>query len=223
MKAFSTSCLLISLLALCSWSMSGGTANAADKQQLNGLEMKARESFAAGRYDEALQTFAKLYAETLHPVYLRNIGRCHQKMREPQKAIDAFTDYLAKTKTGKDKITPDERTEIEGYIKDMETLRDAPTAKPAEPAAAAPVTPLNGTPTTASPILAQPAPQPTAASNPAATITAPPPTEEPSHAFYTRWWFWTGVGAVVAGGVGAAIVLSAGSTRDACPTGVVCK
>ena len=52
-------------------------------------EMKARESFAAGRYDQALELFAKLYAETLHPVYLRNIGRCHQKMREPQKAIDA--------------------------------------------------------------------------------------------------------------------------------------
>ena len=80
----------------------------------NELEMKARESFAAGRYDEALQTFAKLYAETLHPVYLRNIGRCHQKMREPQKAIDAFQDYLAKTKSGKDKIAPDERAEIEG-------------------------------------------------------------------------------------------------------------
>src|SRR4051794_26872725 len=94
----------------------GGAAQAADRQN----EMKARESFAAGRYDEALQLFAKLYAETLHPVYLRNIGRCHQKMREPQKAIDAFQDYLAKSK----KLPPDERTEIQGYIKEMEGLRD---------------------------------------------------------------------------------------------------
>src|ERR1700690_1356901 len=61
-------------------------------------EMKARESFAAGRFDEALELFAKLYAETLNPIYLRNIGRCHQKLREPQKAIDAFHDYLAKGK-----------------------------------------------------------------------------------------------------------------------------
>ena len=85
-----------------------GVAQAAGTQT-NQLEMKARESFAAGRYDEALELFAKLYAETLHPVYLRNIGRCHQKMREPQKAIDAFKDYLAKSpKTGKDKVTPEE-------------------------------------------------------------------------------------------------------------------
>jgi hypothetical protein len=234
MKAFSMSFLRISFLALfaCSafgWSPSGtvAVAVAADKQ-LNGLEMKARESFAAGRYDEALQTFAKLYAETLHPVYLRNIGRCHQKMREPQKAIDAFQDYLAKTKTGKDKITPEERTEIEGYIKDMETLRDAPTAKPPEPTGGTtPVTPLNnpnGT-ATASPILAQPAPQPAGGStSPVVLTTAPPSEGEPSHPFYTRWWFWTGVGAVVAGGVIAAVVLSGGSSRDACPAGVtVCK
>src|SRR5215467_14096301 len=91
-------------------------AAAPDRQN----EMKAREAFAAGRYDEALQLFAKLYAETLHPVYLRNIGRCHQKMREPQKAIDAFRDYLAKSK----KLPADERKEIDGYIKEMESLRD---------------------------------------------------------------------------------------------------
>jgi hypothetical protein len=224
MRAFSKRFLIVFTLALCTSSLSGATAVAADKQQLNGLEMKARESFAAGRYDEALQTFAKLYAETLHPVYLRNIGRCHQKMREPQKAIDAFQDYLAKTKAGKDKITPDERTEIEGYIKDMETLRDSQTAKPVEPVGT-PVTPVN--PTTSSPILAQPAPQPqpTGGSTPPVVLTTAPPSEgEPSHPFYTRWWFWTGVGAVVAGGVVAAIVLSGGSTRGACPADVtVCK
>ncbi|MDB4979412.1 MAG: hypothetical protein JWM82_164 [Myxococcales bacterium] len=230
-RAFSQRFTIALTLALCTGSLSGlpsgATAAAADKQ-LNGLEMKARESFAAGRYDEALQTFAKLYAETLHPVYLRNIGRCHQKMREPQKAIDAFQDYLAKTKTGKDKITPDERTEIEGYIKDMETLRDAPTAKPPEPVAA-PVQPLNGTPngnpngtTTAAPILAQPAPQPASAANPTMIVSAPPVGE--SHPIYTRWWFWTGVGALVVGGVVAAVVLSGGSSREACPAGVsVCK
>src|SRR5262252_10194668 len=96
-------------------SFGDAAAGAPDRQ----MEMKAREAFAAGRYDEALQLFAKLYAETLHPVYLRNIGRCHQKMREPQKAIDAFRDYLAKSK----KLAPDERKEIDGYIHEMEALR----------------------------------------------------------------------------------------------------
>lgn len=75
--------------------------------------MQAREAFAAGRFDDALTLFAKLYAETLHPVYLRNIGRCHQKMRQPDKAIDSFRDYLAKSP----KLSRAERTEIDGYSK----------------------------------------------------------------------------------------------------------
>src|SRR5260221_10125598 len=59
----------------------------------NELEMKARESFAAGRYDEALAALAKLYAETLHPAYLRNIRRRRQKMRQPHEANDPVPDY----------------------------------------------------------------------------------------------------------------------------------
>src|SRR5258708_35518510 len=134
--------------------------------------MKARESFAAGRYDEALDTFAKLYAKTLNPVYLRNIGRCFQKKREPQKAIDSFQDYLTKTKSGKNKISADERAEIEGYIKEMQALRE----EQAHPAATPPVTPL----TPVSPTPPPSAPPPVAPENaPAATLatTAPPPDE----------------------------------------------
>ncbi len=107
-------------------------------------EMKAREAFASGRYDDALGLFAKLYAETLHPVYLRNIGRCHQKMRQPEKAIDKFREYLAKEK----KISADERKEIDGYIKEMEAMQEeqARQATPPPPAnPPPPVTPIQPT------------------------------------------------------------------------------
>ena len=67
------------------------TAMAADQR-----ELKAREAFAAQRYQDALDLFAKLYAETLHPIYLRNIGRCYQKLGQPVKAIDAFQEYLVR-------------------------------------------------------------------------------------------------------------------------------
>src|SRR5947207_6199720 len=108
-------------------------------------ELKAREAFAAGRYEDALNLFAKLYAETLHPVYLRNIGRCHQKLRQPDAAIDKFNEYLAKEK----KISADERKEIDGYIKEMEALRDQQARENAPPPPAnppPPVTPLNPPP-----------------------------------------------------------------------------
>ena len=206
-------------------------------------EMKAREDFAAGRYDDALELFAKLYAETLNPVYLRNIGRCHQKLRHPDKAIDAFKDYLAKGK----KISTDERAEINGYIKEMEALRDeqAKQQQPTPPVVTAP-------PPAATPPPVQPLPPPGGESTGAypgpygappqgdaypppggqqpagALVTQPGPAPEAaSSPFYTRWWFWTIVGAAVVGGVVAAVVLSSGTDKPACSapgiTGLMCK
>ena len=205
-------------------------------------EMKAREDFAAGRYDDALELFAKLYAETLNPVYLRNIGRSHQKLRHPDKAIDAFKDYLAKGK----KISTDERAEINGYIKEMEALRDeqakqqqpvppvvAATPPPATPPPVQPLPPAGGDASGAYPG-AYGAPPPDQSYAPAgpqpagALVTQPVPAPEAdSSPFYTRWWFWTIVGAAVVGGVVAAVVLSSGIDKPDCGAqgipGLMCK
>lgn len=195
-------------------------------------ELKARQAFAASRYDEAIEIFAQLYAETLNPIYLRNIGRCHQKKREPEKAIDAFQDYLAKGKS----ITAAERKEIQGYVKEMEDLRDeqakerdAAAAKAAV-AAATPPPPGPGY-NTMSP---NPGTNPTPGPNPNALTTLPPPNDpgnsmlvaspgsrpppEESHPIYKRWWFWTALGVVAAGGVAAALLIPGGVTKPPCPT-----
>jgi hypothetical protein len=177
-------------------------------------EMKAREAFASGRYDDALGLFAKLYAETLHPVYLRNIGRCHQKMRQPEKAIDKFREYLAKEK----KISADERKEIDGYIKEMEAMQEeqAKQATPPPPAnPPPPVTPINQTPPPPPNYYAAQPPPPTTTTS-ATLVSQPPPQEEAP--IYKKWWFWTGIGVVVAGGVVAAILISqsGGTTRPEC-------
>lgn len=211
-----------------------GLALAGAARADHAAEMKAREDFAAGRYNQALETFAKLYAETLNPVYLRNIGRCHQKLREPDKAIDSFRDYLTKGKT----ITPEERAEISGYIKEMEALRAEQaeeakqaavppatprTAVPETPAAVQPIAPAPGLPANAgassSPGLAPnaQAPRPTYATEPNTTLVAQPgPPPEESRPFYGRWWFWTIVGAAVVGGVAATVALTGGTIKPAC-------
>ena len=171
-------------------------AHAAAKPD-NAVEMKAREAFAAGRYEEALELFAKLYAQTLHPVYLRNIARCHQKLRQPEKAIDQFREYLAKEK----KISADERKEIDGYIKEMEALRDEQARQAAPPPPNNPpppvVTPVNNPPPP--PNYYPPPPPPTTSG----MLVAQPPPPQAEAPIYTKWWFWTGIG-VTAGGGGAA-------------------
>jgi len=192
-------------------------AHAAAKPD-NAAEMKAREAFAAGRYEEALELFAKLYAQTLHPVYLRNIARCHQKLRQPEKAIDQFREYLAKEK----KISADERKEIDGYIKEMEALRDEQARQAAPPPNNPPppvVTPVNNPPPPP-PNYYPPPPPPTTSG----MLVAQPPPPQAEAPIYTKWWFWTGIGVIVAGSIVAAILLSGGTNRPNCPANALeCK
>ena len=184
------------------------TAVAARAVAADARELMAREAFAAGRYQEALDLFAKLYAERLHPVYLRNIGRCYQNLGDPDKAVISFRDYLRKHKT----IQPDERAEIEGFIFEMEALKSRKEAEALREARTEPAASTT-TPVPSAPVPS--APQPSSA--PEALVTAPSahPSDE-SSPVYTRWWFWTLVGAVAVG-TAAGIAAATGAfttTRD---------
>src|SRR6185295_47886 len=201
-------------------------ADSPDRQ----TEISARQAFAAGRYDEAIELFAKLYAETLNPIYLRNIGRCHQKKRQPDKAIDAFRDYLAKGRG----ITAAERKEIQGYIREMEELRDEeakraqapqPQPPPAQQEQAPPVQPLGTQPSPAGdpgqPLQPVALNAPPPADAPAATAVSPaPPRSKP---FYKRWWFWTIVGVAALGTLVVVSEASKGTTRPDCPFNARCQ
>ena len=93
-------------------------------------EVEGRAAFSKGDYAHALDIFARLYAEASDPVYLRNIGRCQQKLRQPDEAIESFRSYLRRAR----RIKPAERKEIDGYIAEMEALK---TTMKEEAAAAA--------------------------------------------------------------------------------------
>ncbi len=174
-------------------------------------EMRAREAFAAGRYQDALDVFAKLYAESLNPIYLRNIGRCHQNLGEPDRAIASFRDYLRKANA----LPAAERKEIDGYIKEMEELKRSKEASASSAPPPTPVEPVTPLPKEV------PTPAPSSSTASASLVMTPPPpapAEEPSP-IYGRWWFWAIVGGVVATGLGVAFAAGAFTrTEDAtCP------
>ena len=204
-------CLLVALVLAATVAAPSAAGAPVDHQ----MEMQAREAFAAGKFEEALTLFAKLYAQTLHPVYLRNIGRSHQKMHQPEPAIDSFKDYLAKAK----KISDQERAEVEGYIHEMEALKEE-QARAARPPVGPTTTPppppeRNDEVTPPAKLVAQP-PSEGGGSEGGNLLSKPPapPRDEPAPV-YKQWWFWTGIGVVVAGGVAAAILVTRkGST---CP------
>jgi hypothetical protein len=195
-------------------------AHAADTR-----ELKAREDFAAGRYQQALDLFAKLYAETLHPVYLRNIGRCYQNLGDADKALISFRDYLRKHKT----ITAEERKEVEGFIAEMEDLKrrkegEAPPRAETSPSPSPQPSPQPPASTIAP--LPSAAPESVGGETPAALVAAPVQPAAESPPVYTRWWFWTIVGAAVVGaGVGIAAATGAfTTTKDGdCLDGYTCR
>jgi hypothetical protein len=168
-------------------------------------EVEARRAYAAGRYKEAIDIYSNLYASTLHPTYLRNIGRCYQNLEEPQLAITSYQEYLRKGNP-----PPAVRREVEGFIAEMEALKKRQAAA----AAAAPTPAVPGPPAAAPPATAAPAPTSTLVATPSPSVArsssssvdlaarAPEP-EPPSTPFYTRWWFWTLVGLALAGGAAA--------------------
>jgi tetratricopeptide (TPR) repeat protein len=197
------------LVVLLGWCSGAGVVRAAPPGEAgrpSPRELQAREAFAVGDYAKAVGLFAKLYAETLHPTYLRNVGRCHQNLGDPERAIASFREYLRKARD----LTAGERAEINGYIEEMKALQRqrAEAAKPKEALA------LGPTPTPATP-------------PPAAIVVAPVRRDEPPAAEARpagrRWWLWTALGAVALGAAGVTAALVLGRPANApCPPGKVC-
>lgn len=158
--------------------------------------------FDLSEFDAALTEFKEAYRNKPDPVFLYNIGQCHRRLGHTEDAITFYQTYLRKAPDAKN------RDEVERRIKELESLRDAESASTTKS--------TNDRPSTL--------PTSTVAQGKAAAETAvAPPTAGidlsardevvPSSggAFYSRWWFWTAVGAVAAGTVTVAVIMA---TRD---------
>jgi hypothetical protein len=110
---------LIIYLCLIELVLSGLAGGPAFAQSRADRETRARELFAAGSYHEALDIYTKLYAETTHPTYIRNIGRCYQNLGDSDRAIASFREYLRQAKD----LTPEQRAQVEAYIVEMKELK----------------------------------------------------------------------------------------------------
>jgi hypothetical protein len=188
------------------------------KARTDPRELQAREAFAASRYREALDLYAKLFAEKLHPTYLRNIGRCHQNMGNAEEAILSFRDYLRKASD----LPASERQEVEGFIREMEALQEKQRQEQARPpekpaTVVTPLPPTGGAPGGAT---LGSKPQPAGVN----LQTAQPSSQPESKPVYKRTWFWVTTGVVVAaavvGGLWAGGVFDGGSK---CRSGYDCK
>jgi hypothetical protein len=104
---------------------------------------EAMRFYKEGNYDDAAKIFLKLsiaYPDMV--VFVRNLGACYYYMRRFEPALSNLRDYIHSKKD----IAPDDRAEVEGWISEMERLRDKAATATLVPAAA----PLPAAPTTPS-------------------------------------------------------------------------
>jgi tetratricopeptide (TPR) repeat protein len=185
-------------------------------------EVKGRALFAKGEYQGALEIFAALFAEKGDPIYLRNVGRCYQKLQEPGKAIDSFKEYLRRSP----RLKASEREEIRGFIREMEELKaeqrkSEPVAPPVEPIKPPPAEHAHDRPPRVVKDDGSGGSQPPVISKPGEPGGGAAPESE---SVFKKWWFWTAVGAVLVGGTVATIVIlnSRGTAFPQCTDGFTC-
>jgi tetratricopeptide (TPR) repeat protein len=195
---------------------------------------RAEAAFNLGKFEEALASYQAAYEAKALPGFLFNIAQCHRNLGNHERALFFYRRYLAL-----DPQTPN-RAVVEELIAETERRRDAqapgtsltpPPAALAAPAVAPPAEPPPAPPAPAPVVSPAELPPPPASSSPRLEVPAlahdkeaPPafvqaaPAPERDRPIHRRWGFWVAVGAVVAGGAAAAILLSR-RHGSASPTG----
>ncbi|HXI59939.1 MAG TPA: tetratricopeptide repeat protein [Polyangia bacterium] len=209
--------LLLGLLSVATMApVAAPTAQAADgapesESAARELFRKAEISFNLGKFPEALRDYQAAYEAKPLPGFLFNIAQCYRHMGNYERARFFYRRYLAlDPKTPNRRLVTDLITEVTQKMDSAPTPGAAPAAADATtPAAVVATSPADTpalalTPAAAASATATATP-PSLMADPNMVTTSPAPTSRP---VYKRWWFWTGIAAVVAGGVVATVLLT---------------
>ncbi|MFW6052243.1 MAG: tetratricopeptide repeat protein [Myxococcota bacterium] len=178
---------LLNLALVC-----GAFAQAAEDdrrdEEARGLFIAGKVAFEEGRYDDALEYFRRAHELSGHPELLYNVGQSLDRLRRDREAVEALRRFLEEVPD-----TP-HRRQVEARIRALESAieRREPGEDPGEP---------------------PPVPTPEQAARdggseprPAADPMVDAGEDDPG--IHTRWWFWTGIGAVVVASVVVGVLVA---------------
>ncbi len=201
------------------------------------------------KYTSAITEYEQAYLAKPDPSFLYNIAQCHRLMGQGAEAIKFYRRFLKDAPNAPNRAVAEKHikdledaagqqgaqpaSNAAGSSPGHPPAAPGPSSAPPPPVAPAPISPTPATeptlaplpsaPTSASPALSPTASALTPTSAPVSTTptvengSAPAPSE--SHPIYSRWWFWTAVGAVVVGGI---ILVAAAKHDPSCPGGFTC-
>jgi hypothetical protein len=160
--------------------------------------------YEQGRYDDAVAELKAGYALDARPEFLYALGQAERKRGDCKAAIGWYQRYIDSGPTSQRTVAT--LSQIDRCKEELaaSTTRPPPPAPP--PRSVEPTTPPPVEPPPAPPTVATPSEPP-----PAAASAAAPARDTSPHAatpLYKRWWLWTIVAVVVAGGVGAGVAIA---------------
>ncbi len=173
----------------------------ADVKQAREHYKKGEAAFAGGRFDEAYREFDAGYSLSQRPLFLVNMAHVERRRGDLRKALAMYRKYLL--------IEPESklRVDVESVIKEIEVALAAEDAAaqpaPGPVATAAPPGAATTAPTTMAgatappPILDQRPPGASGGTIMMGSSTPPPGRDNHRDPIYKKWWFLTGIGAVV--------------------------
>jgi hypothetical protein len=185
---------------------------------LEAKERAARKACLLGDVKTGTEILADLYLDTKNTTHIYNQARCLEQNGQNAQSILLFREYLRKAPN----LSPADSAEVQKRIDDLQAAIDhraAPTPSTVPSPSASERSGTAAIPPSAAATTGAPASDPLGIAQ-----SAPPPEPQESSPAYKRWWFWSGIGAVVAGGVVTAIVLSSKSAPKSplCDPGALC-
>ena len=187
---------------------------------------KAEVHYKLGRFQEALEAYARAYELFPAPVLLFDIGQCHKQLKNHERAIFFFEGYLREeTHPGRRRLAQDLVAKSRADLEKQNAAAASGQPSPPSPASAPPqpVLPLAPEPGPGSPPPEAKMPSPTV---PPLLAATPPPGDDGEQSRATpitsRWWFWTAVGAGALAVAGGAFMYSrSGDTMTVLPGGTL--
>jgi tetratricopeptide (TPR) repeat protein len=192
-------CLRVSVVA--GVLLAAGSARAADSQPLQAAAHADAEAerhatlgqrlLARGQPQEAIAEFRRAYELRADPRFLFDIAEGYRQVGRVDQALFFYERYLSAAPDAPD------RDEVEEQMSDLEKSRSrSPLASP--------------------PAIKSPPPSPAPASPFAHDVVlvpiAPAADATDEHPLWRRWWVWTAVGVLIAGGAVAAMTLDSSRT-----------
>ena len=121
--------LLLLVAAIPAWRTEHALAAGLDDKGAGELQ-EAKRLYKSGKYEQASEIFSRLSAaHPDFPIFARNAGACYYYLQRADPAIAKLRDYLLTQR----RIAPEDRTEVEGWISEMENLRDQNAPLPSPP------------------------------------------------------------------------------------------